>query len=78
MERCPVIIRLAEYMRRLITAAKGNVVSIKMKGIRKAVEADVRGGSAVKAVLRALASLGLLEVHASSKTKYILRRGSPL
>jgi hypothetical protein len=78
MERCLVVIRLAEYMRKLITEAKGNAVGIKMKGVRKAVETEVKGRSTAVIVLKALASLGLLEVHASSTPKYILRRGSPL
>ncbi len=78
MGRCPVITRLAEYMRGLVVSAKGNVVSIRMKNVRKTLETEVKGKSTVKVILKTLASIGLLEACASSKPKYILRRGSPL
>ncbi len=67
--------RLVEYMRGLVVA-KGNVVSISLKKASRALgDVDRAEAAAVKAALDALASL--LEAE-DGKTRYILRRGSPL
>jgi hypothetical protein len=70
--------RLVEYMRGLVVGAKGNVVSISLKKASRALGDGNRAeAAAVKAALDALASLGLLEAE-DGKTRYVLRRGSPL
>jgi hypothetical protein len=71
--------RLVEYMRSLVVSAKGNVVSISLKKASRALGAGSKAeAAAVKAVLDALASLGLLEAAEDGKPRYVLRRGSPL
>ncbi len=72
--------RLVEYMEKLVAGARGNVVSISLKRVKRDLEVASRAeAAALKAVLDALASLGLLEaVPSRRRPRYLLRRGSPL
>jgi hypothetical protein len=79
MTRRLVTLQLVEYMKKLVAGARGNVVSISLRSASKALGAESRAeAAAVKAVLDALASLGLLEAAGGNKPRYVLRRGSPL
>ena len=79
MVRVVTAARLAEYMRSLVSGAKGGMVSISLKKASRALGAESRAEiAAVKAALSALASLGLLEAAGGKKPRYIMRRGTPL
>lgn len=70
---------LVEYLRETVIDAKGNVVSISLKRAKSALEVESKAEEiALKATLKALADLGLLEAVPGRKPRYVLRRGSPL
>jgi len=73
--------RLFELMRRRVLLAKGNVVSFTLRKIKRGlgVEGDRDAEAEIRAVLEALAARGLVKVDRRSKrTRYVVRRGSPL
>jgi hypothetical protein len=70
---------LVEYLREAVTNAKGNVVTFNLKKVKKALEAESKAEeTALKAALKALVDLGVLEAVPGRKPRYVLRRGSPL
>jgi len=71
--------RLVEHIRDLVVSAKGNVVGITLKKVKRALGVEEKGEEVVlKRVLDALASLGLLEAVPGKEPRCVLRRGSPL
>jgi len=71
--------RLVEHIRDLVVSAKGNVVGITLKKVKRALGVEEKGEEVVlKTALEALVDLGLLEAVPGKKPRYVLRRGSPL
>lgn len=71
--------RLVEYVRGLVLGARGNAVSFTLKQVKRALGAETKSEeAALRAILEALAILGLLQKVPGRKTRYLLRRGTPL